>query len=416
VNIENLSGSNFDDTLTGNSTANTLTGGSGNDTLSGAAGADTLIGGFGNDTYVVDNVADVITENAGEGTDMAQSSVTYTLAANVDQLTLTGTSAINGTGKQSGTISSPGNTGNNTLTGALGNDTLAGGTGNDRLDGGVGNDTYRFARGDGVDVASDNDATAGNSDLAQFAAGIANDQLWFRHVGNHLEVSVIGTSDALTIENWYSGSAYHLERFQTADTKLLVDTSVENLVQAMAAFAPPARRRDDAAARLPDGTGAGTGGQLAIGLPEGLPEHFRADPRAAVPPTRSTPLLSSRGVPPTMTDTNRLDTIPGATPDPVAPETLPPEIDSGLIGLVMLARFHAIAADPRATRAHVPRTRPSLRHPADPPRRPTPRPHGPACAHRIPAPRPHAAAGAGASTGNGRFFILARMRGPDQGV
>jgi subfamily B ATP-binding cassette protein HlyB/CyaB len=47
-----------------------------------------------------------------------------------------------------------------------------------------------------------------------------------------------------------------------------------------------------------------------------------------------------------MTDTNRLDTIPGATPDPVAPETLPPEIDSGLIGLVMLARFHAIAADP----------------------------------------------------------------------
>ncbi|WP_300337524.1 calcium-binding protein [Accumulibacter sp.] len=247
-NLENLTltgataingtGNSLDNLLTGNSAANTLSGGAGNDTLSGAAGADTLIGGLGNDTYVVDNTGDVITENLGEGTDLVQSSVTWTLAANVDNLTLTGANTINGNGNTLDNVVT-GNTGNNTLTGGAGNDTLAGGTGTDRLDGGVGDDTYLFARGDGADVASDNDATAGNSDLAQFAAGIANDQLWFRHVGNNLEVSIIGTSDALTIENWYSGSAYHLERFQTADNKLLVDTSVENLVQAMAAFAPP---------------------------------------------------------------------------------------------------------------------------------------------------------------------------------
>lgn len=54
------------------------------------------------------------------------------------------------------------------------------------LDGGAGNDTYLFARGDDADVASDNDTAACNSDLAQFAAGIANDQLWFPHVGNNL--------------------------------------------------------------------------------------------------------------------------------------------------------------------------------------------------------------------------------------
>ncbi|MBN8455649.1 MAG: putative Ig domain-containing protein [Candidatus Accumulibacter sp.] len=248
ANLENLTlsgasaingtGNSLDNVLTGNGAANTLSGGFGNDTLSGAAGADTLVGGLGNDTYVVDNSGDVITENTGEGTDLVQSSVTWTLAANVDNLTLAGSTAINGTGNSLDNVLT-GNTGNNTLTGGLGNDTLAGGTGSDRLDGGAGNDTYLFARGDGADVAGDNDATADNSDLAQFAAGIANDQLWFRHVGNNLEVSVIGTGDALTIENWYTGSACHVERFQTADNKLLIDSNVENLVQAMAAFAPP---------------------------------------------------------------------------------------------------------------------------------------------------------------------------------
>jgi Ca2+-binding RTX toxin-like protein len=57
-----------------------------------------MIGGAGNDIYVVDNVTDVIAENASEGTDLVQSGVTYTLAANVENLTLTGTTAINGTG------------------------------------------------------------------------------------------------------------------------------------------------------------------------------------------------------------------------------------------------------------------------------------------------------------------------------
>jgi hypothetical protein len=69
---------------------------------------------------------------------------------------------------------------------------------------------------------------------------IAADQLWFRRLGANLEISVIGSSDKTTINNWYSGSAYHVEQFTTSNGLTLLDSQVENLVSAMAAFAPPA--------------------------------------------------------------------------------------------------------------------------------------------------------------------------------
>ncbi|MBP6280201.1 MAG: hypothetical protein KA388_10610, partial [Rhodocyclaceae bacterium] len=71
-------------------------------------------------------------------------------------------------------------------------------------------------------------------------AGITSDQIWLRHVGNNLEVSVIGTGDKLVIKDWYLGDSYHVELFRTADNKTLFDDDVENLTQAMAAFTPPA--------------------------------------------------------------------------------------------------------------------------------------------------------------------------------
>ncbi len=57
-----------------------------------------MTGGVGNDTYVVDDSSDTVTENASEGTDSVQSSVTYTLSANLENLSLTGGAAISGTG------------------------------------------------------------------------------------------------------------------------------------------------------------------------------------------------------------------------------------------------------------------------------------------------------------------------------
>ncbi|WP_242049318.1 LamG-like jellyroll fold domain-containing protein [Aulosira sp. FACHB-615] len=142
ANLENLilksnaaingTGNSLNNTITGNAANNILNGGAGNDTLDGGAGDDTLIGGAGNDTYVVDSIADVITENLNEGTDTVRASISYTLGANLENLTLTGTAAINGTG----------NSLNNSITGNSGNNILDGGAGNDTLTGGLGNDIY----------------------------------------------------------------------------------------------------------------------------------------------------------------------------------------------------------------------------------------------------------------------------------
>ncbi|WP_367268191.1 calcium-binding protein, partial [uncultured Lamprocystis sp.] len=127
----------------------------GNDTLNGGTGADTLIGGADNDTYVVDNTADVVTELASAGTDTVQASVTYSLAANVERLTLTGSSAINGTGNTLANLLT-GNTAANTLNGGSGADTLVGGTGNDTLTGGTEADVFKFVTaGQGVDRLTD---------------------------------------------------------------------------------------------------------------------------------------------------------------------------------------------------------------------------------------------------------------------
>ncbi|MBN3871280.1 MAG: hypothetical protein HWQ23_13685 [Nostoc sp. JL33] len=133
-------------------------GGLGNDTLDGGLGTDSLNGGVGDDTYIIDSAADTITEAANSGTDTIRSSVTYTLGVNLENLTLTGTSGINGTGnslnnfvfgnRANNTLNSGG--GNDTLDGNFGNDTLNGGDGNDSLQGGPGNDILNGGSGDDI--------------------------------------------------------------------------------------------------------------------------------------------------------------------------------------------------------------------------------------------------------------------------
>jgi Ca2+-binding RTX toxin-like protein len=132
-----------------------------------------------------------------------------------------------------------GNLGDDVLQGNEGSDTLRGGLGNDLLIGGKGNDTYLFNRGDGQDHISDNDTTWFNSDLLK-VGGATSKQLWFTKSGDSLDISVIGTQDKVTIENWFLGSANKVEKITASDGKSLSAAKVQTLVNAMASFTPPA--------------------------------------------------------------------------------------------------------------------------------------------------------------------------------
>jgi Ca2+-binding RTX toxin-like protein len=128
------------DSIRGEAGNDTLEGDAGHDTLIGGSGADSLVGGIGDDFYGVDHAGDIIVELAGQGSDRVSASVSHTLSAHVEQLTLTGGAAIHGTGNaQSNRIE--GNSAANRLDGALGNDTLLGGAGQDSLIGGGGHDS-----------------------------------------------------------------------------------------------------------------------------------------------------------------------------------------------------------------------------------------------------------------------------------
>lgn len=151
---DNLQGGNEDDVLNGLA---------GNDTLNGGVGSDVMIGGAGNDTYFVDNVGDTVTESVGEGVDLVNSSVSYTLTANADNLTGSGSAGLTLTGNELANI----------ITGSTGADLITGGTDNvvDTLVGGQGNDTYIISN-TGTTVVATNDVITEGVDNALDSSGI----------------------------------------------------------------------------------------------------------------------------------------------------------------------------------------------------------------------------------------------------
>jgi Ca2+-binding RTX toxin-like protein len=195
--------------ITGNSANNVLSGQAGNDTLNGGLGQDTLIGGQGDDLFIIDNSGDTIVENLTEGIDTVQSSIDYTLGNNLENLTLTGTSTLNGTGNHFSNVLT-GNSASNILDGGDDNDTLSGNAGNDSLIGGAGNDTYiGFGNTSGADTISD---SSGSSDTLNFSGYETTDVNWSEtdsnSDGNVDRLTIhLGSGHSVAIENYFDDTA-----------------------------------------------------------------------------------------------------------------------------------------------------------------------------------------------------------------
>ena len=124
----------------------TILGGDGRDTLDGGVGSDSLVGGLGDDAYIVDSTSDLIVERKGGGTDILIVGFSVSLGKNIEDLRLTGTKDLSGTGNGLRNEIT-GNSGANLLSGKGGNDTIRGNGGNDTLWGGTGNDTLKGGAG-----------------------------------------------------------------------------------------------------------------------------------------------------------------------------------------------------------------------------------------------------------------------------
>jgi VCBS repeat-containing protein len=204
-----IDGGSGHDFVFGGAGNDSIDGGKGDDALFGEAGDDSLLGGRGNDFML-----------GGEGNDLARGG--------------SGRDFVSG-GRGDDRLY--GDADDDRLLGGRGDDLLSGGTGRDHLAGGSGNDRYVFNRGDGQDTI-DNRGHGRDADVLAFGPSIDYDQLWFQRKGNDLVISVVGTKDKVTVDDWFASKNNRIDTIE-AGGHVLDDREVALLVQAMACFKPP---------------------------------------------------------------------------------------------------------------------------------------------------------------------------------
>lgn len=230
--IENVIGGAGDDIITGNSKSNYLIGNDGNDTLDGGKGKDTLVGGAGNDTYIVDNKSDVVVEKANEGIDTIISSTSYSLSADVEQLTLSGRSNSTGVGNEL----------DNVMIGNRGKNILIGGDGDDTLTGGLGADTFKWSLSDAgtagtpnTDVITDFSASQKDKlDLRDLLVGESKNDI--SSLLSFLDVSTDGANTHIRVSSTggFTGGNYNAaveDQHITLNTNLLGSQSEADFLQ-----------------------------------------------------------------------------------------------------------------------------------------------------------------------------------------
>ncbi|HET8899978.1 MAG TPA: calcium-binding protein, partial [Rhodanobacteraceae bacterium] len=223
-----LQGLAGDDSLFGGTGNDHLLGGAGNDYLDGGAGIDQLEGGAGNDTYITDDTADVVAEDVGAGTDAVQTTASYTLSANIENLFLmAGAGAIDGTGNALDNYLS-GNGAVNVLSGMGGSDTMVAGGGDDLLIGGAGDDKYVFDAASGSDVV---DNTGGGFDGVFFGNGVDRDRLSFGRDGDDLLIFVDGaTAASVRVTNHFLGGDAAIDYVQPDGGNYLTTAQINQIV------------------------------------------------------------------------------------------------------------------------------------------------------------------------------------------
>lgn len=251
-----------DDTIHGGSDTDTIDAGDGANTVYGGRGGDVVTAGRGDDWIDGGGGDDVIRPGAGDDVVFGRGGSDVIIAvdgdnkiqggANADTITTgAGDDTIYGDAHNdvveagSGDDTLYGGSGDDLLFAGPGDDWVRGGGGSDSIHGGPGNDillghagadTYFFGRHDGADTVVERNSNPG--DMISFGPNIGTGQLWFSESGDDLRIDLLGTPDTVVVQDWFRRRTT-VERFEVADGTYLLDSAVEQLVEAMAVFNPP---------------------------------------------------------------------------------------------------------------------------------------------------------------------------------